>query len=97
MCGADLPGSPDVADAPRGLIPVAAALARRPDLWPAAARQAWRLVPRRWWCSPPFLPVPDKGWLRFRLETQYGGDGRGPVDPADVVAFLEWCRVQDRL
>lgn len=78
------------------LAPVAGAVARRPGLWPAAARQAWRLVPRRWWSRPPFLPVPDRGWLRFRLETQYG-DGRGPVDPRDVVAFLEWCRGQDRL
>ena len=84
--------------APTGALRrVAPAVARRPDLWPAAARQAWRLVPRRWWSAPPFLPVPDRAWLAFRLETQYGGDGRGPVDPADVVAFLEWCRVQDRL
>ena len=82
---------------PGELVAVASAVARRPDLWPAAIRQAWRLVPRRWWSSPPFLPLPDPGWLRFRLQTQYGGDGRGPVVPADVVAFLEWCRVQDRL
>jgi len=84
-------------DRPAGLGPAAAAVARRPDLWPAAARQAWRLVPRRWWTSSPFLPLPDRDWLRFRLEAQYGGDGRGPVVAADVVAFLEWCRVQDRL
>jgi len=76
---------------------VAGALARRPRLWPAAVRQAVRLVPRRWWARPPFLPVPDRGWLRFRLEAQYGGDGTGPARPEDVVAFLEWCRVQDRL
>ena len=82
---------------PVGLAAVAVAVAHRPALWPAAARQAWRLVPRRWWSRPPFLPVPDRSWLRFRLEAQYGGDGRGPVIAADVVAFLEWCRVQDRL
>ena len=80
-----------------GLTAAAAAVARRPDLWPAAARQAWRLVPRRWWSTPPFLPVPDRSWVRFRLEAQYGGDGRGPVVARDLVAFLEWCRTQDRL
>lgn len=79
------------------MLSVAGAVARRPDLWPAATRQAWRLAPRRWWSRWPFLPLPDPAWLRFRLEAQYGGDGRGPVDPGDVVTFLEWCRVQDRL
>jgi hypothetical protein len=81
----------------RGLGPLAGAVARRPGLWPTAARQAWRLAPSRWWARPPFLPLPDPAWLRFRLEAQYGVDGTGPVEPDDVVAFLEWCRVQDRL
>ena len=79
------------------VVAVAGALARRPGLWPTAARQAVRLVPRGWWRRAPFLPVPDAGWLRFRLEAQYGEDGTGPVRPEDLVAFLEWCRVQDRL
>lgn len=79
------------------LLAVAGAVGRRPGLWPTAVRQVWRLAPRRWWVRPPFLPLPDRDWLRFRLEAQYGGDGRGPVVPGDVVAFLEWCRVQDRL
>jgi hypothetical protein len=30
--------------------------------------------------------------MRFRFETQYGGDGSGPVVASDVVAFLAWCR-----
>ncbi len=76
---------------------VTGALVRRPELWPVAARQSWRLVPRRWWMRPPFLPLPDRGWLQFRMETHYGGDGRGAAQASDVVAFLEWCRVQDRL
>jgi hypothetical protein len=70
---------------------VAAAVARRPRLWPAAAHQARRLAPRRWWRRRPFLPVPDRAWLRFRAETQYG-DPEHPPTPADVVAWLEWSR-----
>lgn len=38
----------------------------------------------------PFLPLPDRGYLRFRVETQYGADGT--PDPRDVVTYLEWCR-----
>jgi hypothetical protein len=74
---------------------VAGALARRPGLWATAAVQALRLAGPGWWRRPPFLPVPDPGYLRFRLETQYGSD-RDP-DPADVVTYLHWCRAMDRV
>ena len=50
----------------------------------------------RWWRRPPFLPVPDPAYLAFRLETQYGAPDARPL-PADVVAYLRWCRAQDRL
>lgn len=70
------------------------AIARRPVLWPTAARQARRLAPTRWWRRPPFLPVPDRAWLRFRLETHYGSDTR--PDPHDVVVWLAWARAAER-
>ncbi len=69
---------------------VVGAVARRPRLWPTAARQARRLARRRWWARPPFAPVPDRAWLRFRAETQYGDPGRAP-DPDDVVTWLRWA------
>jgi len=62
---------------------------RRPRLWSTALRQAHRLARPGWWRRPPFLPLPDRAYLRFRLETQYGGDG-SPA-PADLVTYLEWC------
>jgi hypothetical protein len=65
---------------------------RRPDLWATAVRQWGRLTPKRWWRRRPYLPVPDREWMRFRFETQYGGDGNGPIVAEDVVAFLVWCR-----
>jgi len=70
---------------------VAGAVARRPRLWAPAVRQARRLAPRRWWRRAPFLPVPDRDWLRFRAETQYGDPDRAP-DADDVVTWLEWAR-----
>ncbi|MGH9148760.1 MAG: hypothetical protein ACRD0F_00245 [Acidimicrobiales bacterium] len=69
----------------------AVAVARRPHLWPVAARQALRLAPRGWWRRWPPLPLPDRDYLRFRLQTQYGGPGH-PPRAADVLAYLKWCR-----
>lgn len=67
------------------------AVAARPRLWPAAARQMVRLAPSGWWRRWPPIPVPRRDYLQFRLQTAYGDAGRNP-DPADVVAYLEWCR-----
>ncbi len=71
------------------------AVARRPWLWPTAARQLVRLAPNRWWRHWPPLPVPTASYLRFRLQTQYGDDVRG-VPEHDVVQYLEWCRRERR-
>ena len=62
----------------------------RPDLWSTGVRTASRAIPPRWWRQPPFLPVPDRAYVGFRLETQYGVDGA--PEPGDLVTYLEWCR-----
>ena len=77
-------------------LSVVAGVARRPALWSTATRQARRLAPNRWWRRRPFVPVPDRAWLRFRAETQYGEHGTGRLDPADVVVWLAWARATDR-
>ena len=69
----------------------AVAVATRPRLWATALGQARALARRRWWARPPFLPLPDRRWLAFRLETQYG-DPRHPPVPNDVLTWLEWAR-----
>ena len=43
----------------------------------------------------PFLPIPDRAYLRFRLETQYGADGA--PEPRDLTTYLRWCRAQDQI
>jgi hypothetical protein len=70
------------------------AVLRRPTLWWTSLRQMFRITPDRWWARPPFLPLPDRRYVRFRLETAYGVDGRGRA--ADVVRYLEWCRTTER-
>jgi hypothetical protein len=67
------------------------AVAARPSLWRTALRQARRLTPRGWWRRPPFLPVPDAAYVRFRSVTQSGGLG-APMTPSDVLSYLAWCR-----
>jgi hypothetical protein len=66
----------------------------RPGLWPTALRTAARTARTRWWRHPPFLPVPDRAYLAFRLETQYGTGGA--PEPRDLVTYLEWCRTEAR-
>jgi hypothetical protein len=75
------------------VVAAASTLLRRPDLWPTLARTAGRLVPPGWWRRWPPLPLPDRRYLAFRMETAYG---RGDAQPRaeDLVAYLEWCRRQ---
>jgi hypothetical protein len=56
-----------------------------------AVRQTLVLARPGWWRRPPFLPLPDRAYLRFRLVTAYGGDGRPPT-PDDLIAYLRWCK-----
>jgi len=63
-----------------------------PRLWGTALRQVGVLARPAWWRHPPFLPLPSPDYLRFRLETAYGGAGDRPGDPADLLAYLRWCR-----
>jgi hypothetical protein len=65
----------------------------RPHLWGVAVRQGLRIARPGWWWRPPFLPLPDRDYVRFRLETQYGD---ASPDPRDLVTYLEWCRAEGR-
>ena len=39
------------------------------------------------------MPVPDRTYVRYRLETAYGRGG-APA-PTEVLRYLEWCRTAD--
>ena len=75
---------------------VLVALLRRPDLWPTAVGQLFRLAAPGWWRRRPFLPLPDPDYLAFRLQTMYGDPAHRP-EPGDVVVYLDWCRKYRRL
>ncbi|MCJ7672713.1 MAG: hypothetical protein MUP67_11810 [Acidimicrobiia bacterium] len=78
----------------RSWVGAVARVAVRPGLWPTALRTAGRFTRPGWWRRPPFLPVPDRAYLAFRLETQYGA--RGTPEPRDLVTYLQWCREFER-
>jgi hypothetical protein len=68
-----------------------ALVAVRPRLWWPAVTTALRFAPRGWWHRPPFLPVPDERYWRFRMETAYGDGGASPDDD-DLLVALRWSR-----
>lgn len=67
----------------------------RPSLWWTALVQFRRLVPDGWWRRRPFLPFPDQAMLAFRATTQYG-DPTHPLEADDLVAWLSWCKAENR-
>ena len=70
-------------------------LATRPAVNPRLAadllRAAWAFRRRRWWTEPPFLPLPDRTYLQWRMYTAYA-DERAVPPEADVVRFVRWRR-----
>ena len=74
---------------------VVAAVLARPRLWPVALRQWRRTTPAGWWRRRPYLPVPSRAYLEFRMVTQYG-DAMHAMTPADVLNYLAWCARYDR-
>ncbi len=54
-------------------------------------KTAWAFRRRGWWVRPPFLPIPDAAYLRWRMYTAYADEAAVP--PADdVIRFARWRR-----
>ena len=81
--------------APTSWMSLTAALAGRalvdPRLGVDLVRTAWAFRRRRWWARPPFLPLPDRDYLRWRMLTAYADEGAVPP-PDDVIRFARWRR-----
>lgn len=51
---------------------------------------AWRFRRNRWWARAPFLPLPARDYLRWRMYTAYGDhDAVPPVE--DVIRYARWA------
>ena len=57
---------------PRLTLVLAARSLRDPRTASALARVAWRFRRRGWWRRFPFLPLPARDYLRWRMHTAYG-------------------------
>lgn len=62
-----------------------------PPLAIALLAALWAFRRRGWWRRFPFLPLPDRTYLRWRMYTAYGDETTVP--PArDVIRFVRWRR-----
>ena len=52
---------------------------------------AWAFRRRNWWSQPPFLPLPDRTYLRWRMYTAYADENAVPPED-DVIRFARWRR-----
>ncbi len=78
------------------VVRLAARAVLRPRLALALLGTAWAFRRRDWARTPPFLPMPSREYLRWRMYTAYGDEDAVP--PAeDVIRFAEWRRKLLRL
>jgi len=62
----------------------------RPRLALSLLRVAWRFRSRGWYMRFPFLPLPDKAYVRWRMYTAYGD--YDAVPPAgDIERYARWA------
>ena len=62
----------------------------RPGLAIDLLRVAWRFRSRDWYMRFPFLPVPDRTYVRWRMYTAYGNYDAVP-SADDVEKYARWA------
>jgi hypothetical protein len=62
---------------------------RHPTLALDLLRVLWNFRARGWWRRPPFLPLPPREYVRWRMHTAYGDhDAIPPAD--DIARYARW-------
>lgn len=62
---------------------------RRPPLAADLLRVAWRFRARGWYRRFPFLPLPAREYVRWRMHTAYGNDDAVPT-AAEIERYARW-------
>jgi len=52
---------------------------------------AWAMRARDWYRTPPFLPLPPRDYLRWRMFTAFGDEDALPT-AREVVRYARWRR-----
>jgi hypothetical protein len=55
-------------------------------------RICWIFRNRKWYRRPPFLPLPPRNYLEWRIETAYGDKSFKNLRWQDIVAYARWHR-----
>ena len=63
---------------------------KKPSLVPIILGSAWAFRSNRWYLRPPFLPIPPKKYMRWRMNTAYGDTGVVPPT-IEVERYLRWA------
>jgi hypothetical protein len=63
---------------------------RNPQTGVALLRTGWRFRSRHWYRRFPFLPLPAREYLRWRMYTAYG-DAQVVPPADDVVRYARWA------
>jgi len=63
---------------------------RDPRTASALLRVAWRFRARGWYRRFPFLPLPARDYLKWRMYTAYG-DANIVPSPDDIVRYSRWA------
>ena len=63
---------------------------RRPRLAGDLIRVAWRFRAREWYRRFPFLPLPARDYVRWRMYTAYGDDEAVPP-VEDIERYARWA------
>ena len=62
---------------------------RRPRLAADLVRVAWRFRDRRWYRRFPFLPLPSRDYVAWRMHTAYG-DHHALPSPDELERYARW-------
>ena len=75
---------------PALMLTLTARSAANPAVALALLRVAWRFRRRGWLLRFPFLPLPDRAYVRWRMYTAYGDEDEVP--PAEeVIRYARWA------
>jgi hypothetical protein len=77
----------------RLILQLIGAALRRPSLAIDLVRVGWRFRARGWYARFPFLPLPSRPYVRWRMHTAYGDPDIVP--PAeDIIRYARWVGTQ---